>query len=81
VAQSRDRGYPGGMTRTLLSFGHGYSARALAARLLPEGWRVIGTTRSPEKAAEIAYTPPTAKPAAPAAATSPPPPAPKPLPK
>lgn len=38
------------MTQTLLSFGHGYSARALARRLLPEGWRVIGTTRSAEKA-------------------------------
>ncbi|MCP1169880.1 SDR family oxidoreductase [Limimaricola litoreus] len=34
---------------TLLSFGHGYSARALA-RLLPDGWRVIGTTRSGDKA-------------------------------
>jgi nucleoside-diphosphate-sugar epimerase len=56
VAKSAERGYPGGMTRTLLSFGHGYSARALAARLLPEGWRIIGTTRSPEKAAEIAAT-------------------------
>ena len=33
---------------TLLSFGHGYSARALVP-LLP-GWRVIGTTRSPERA-------------------------------
>lgn len=39
------------MTRTLLSFGHGYSARALA-RLLPD-WRVIGTTRSPDKAAAL----------------------------
>ena len=38
------------MTRTLLSFGHGYSARALARLLLPEGWRIIGTTRSTEKA-------------------------------
>lgn len=44
------------MTGTLLSFGHGYSARALARYLLPEGWRVIGTTRSPEKAAEIRDT-------------------------
>lgn len=35
--------------KTLLSFGHGYSARALA-RLLPDDWRVIGTTRSVEKA-------------------------------
>lgn len=35
---------------TLLSIGHGYSARALARRLLPVGWRVIGTTRSPDRA-------------------------------
>ncbi|MDJ0857808.1 MAG: SDR family oxidoreductase [Dinoroseobacter sp.] len=38
------------MTKTLLSFGHGYSARALARRLIPQGWRIIGTTRSAEKA-------------------------------
>lgn len=35
---------------TLLSLGHGYSARALARRLIPQGWRVIGTTRKAEKA-------------------------------
>jgi nucleoside-diphosphate-sugar epimerase len=35
---------------TLLSLGHGYSARALARHLIPQGWRVIGTTRSPAKA-------------------------------
>lgn len=35
---------------TLLSLGHGYSARALARRLLPQGWRIIGTTRNPAKA-------------------------------
>ncbi len=35
---------------TLLSFGHGYSARALAKTLLPEGWTIYGTTRSEEKA-------------------------------
>ena len=35
---------------TLLSLGHGYSAQALARRLIPQGWRVIGTTRSPSKA-------------------------------
>lgn len=35
---------------TLLSLGHGYSARALARLLVPQGWRVIGTTRSPAKA-------------------------------
>lgn len=38
------------MTGTLLSLGHGYSAQALARLLLPQGWRVIGTTRSPERA-------------------------------
>ena len=35
---------------TLLSLGHGYSAQALARRLIPQGWRVIGTTRNPAKA-------------------------------
>ncbi|WP_342344681.1 SDR family oxidoreductase [Vannielia litorea] len=35
--------------KTLLSLGHGYSARALAARLAPEGWHIIGTTRGAEK--------------------------------
>ncbi|WP_417726595.1 SDR family oxidoreductase [Roseovarius sp.] len=38
------------MTKTLLSFGHGFTARALAARLLPQGWTIIGTTRNPDKA-------------------------------
>ena len=42
------------MTGVLLSFGHGYTARALARRLVPQGWRVIGTTRSPEKAETLA---------------------------
>lgn len=42
------------MTRTLLSIGHGFSARALAPRLLARGWRVIGTTRSTEKAETLA---------------------------
>ncbi len=41
---------------TLLSFGHGYSARALARLLLPRGWRIIGTTRSDEGAARLAET-------------------------
>ena len=35
--------------KTLLSLGHGYSAAALAALLIPQGWRVIGTTRSPDR--------------------------------
>ncbi|MFZ1468199.1 MAG: SDR family oxidoreductase [Paracoccaceae bacterium] len=39
--------------KTLLSLGHGYSAAALARRLLPQGWTVIGTTRSPQKAAAL----------------------------
>lgn len=39
------------MTKTLLSFGHGYSARALSMQLqCTGGWRVIGTTRSADKA-------------------------------
>lgn len=33
------------MTGTLLSLGHGYTAQALARRLKPMGWRIIGTTR------------------------------------
>ncbi|MFV2051468.1 SDR family oxidoreductase [Aliiroseovarius sp. YM-037] len=33
----------------LLSFGHGYSARALARLLLPQGWAITGTTRSADK--------------------------------
>jgi nucleoside-diphosphate-sugar epimerase len=41
------------MGGTLLSFGHGYSAQALARRLIPEGWTVIGTTRTPEKAERL----------------------------
>src|SRR6056297_42257 len=41
------------MDKVLLSFGHGYSARALARRLLPRGWQVYGTTRSPERAEHL----------------------------
>ena len=41
------------MTHVLLSLGHGYSAQALARRLLPEGWQVIGTTRSADKAERL----------------------------
>lgn len=41
------------MAGTLLSLGHGFSARALARILIPQGWRVIGTTRSTEKAAAL----------------------------
>jgi nucleoside-diphosphate-sugar epimerase len=38
---------------TLLSLGHGYSAAALARRLLPLGWTVTGTTRNPDRAAAM----------------------------
>jgi nucleoside-diphosphate-sugar epimerase len=41
------------MDRVLLSLGHGYSARALARLLAPQGWRIIGTTRSAEKAENL----------------------------
>lgn len=39
---------------TLLSLGHGYSAQALSRLLISRGWRVIGTTRSADKAAALA---------------------------
>ncbi|MEM9966528.1 MAG: SDR family oxidoreductase [Pseudomonadota bacterium] len=42
--------------KVLLSFGHGYSAKALAPHLLSDGWRIFGTTRSEEKRADIAAT-------------------------
>ncbi|MCY1126654.1 SDR family oxidoreductase [Frigidibacter sp. RF13] len=44
------------MTGTLLILGHGYSAAALSRRLLPQGWTVIGTTRSAEKAETLRAT-------------------------
>jgi len=44
------------MDKTLLSIGHGYSAKALARRLLPKGWRIIGTTRSTERADALRKT-------------------------
>ncbi len=44
------------MTGTMLSFGHGFSARALAQRLLPQGWQITGTTRSADKAEAIRAT-------------------------
>ena len=37
----------------LLTLGHGYTAQWLARALLPEGWQVTGTTRSPDKAAAL----------------------------
>jgi nucleoside-diphosphate-sugar epimerase len=43
-------------SHVLLSLGHGYSAQALARRVLARGWGVIGTTRSPAKAEAIRAT-------------------------
>lgn len=40
----------------MLSFGHGYCAREIAKTLLADGWRVIGTTRSEDKAADLRAT-------------------------
>ncbi|MBE1281970.1 MAG: SDR family NAD(P)-dependent oxidoreductase [Rhodobacteraceae bacterium] len=33
------------MNKTLLCLGFGYTAQALARHLIPQGWRIIGTTR------------------------------------
>ncbi len=41
------------MSKTLLSLGHGYCAQALARRLVPQGWTVIGTLRDPDKMDEL----------------------------
>ncbi len=41
------------MTRHLLSFGHGYSAQALADLLKKEDWNITATTRSARKAEEL----------------------------
>ena len=41
------------MTKTLLSIGHGFSARALTPLLLARDWQIIGTTRSTDKAAVL----------------------------
>ncbi|MCE8517662.1 SDR family oxidoreductase [Ruegeria pomeroyi] len=37
------------MTGTLLSFGHGYTARVLSRALAPQGWGIIGTSRNPDQ--------------------------------
>lgn len=41
------------MTKTLLSFGHGYSAQALSRVLPQDEWRIIGTTRNEDKLAAL----------------------------
>lgn len=41
------------MAGHLLSLGHGYCARALARRLIAQGWRVSGTTRSLDTAERL----------------------------
>lgn len=42
-----------GMQPTLLSIGHGYSATSVV-QALGEGWRILATTRSPERANALA---------------------------
>ncbi|MEJ6477119.1 MAG: SDR family oxidoreductase [Octadecabacter sp.] len=44
------------MTKTLLSFGHGYSAGALSPILHRQGWTIFGTTRSADKADRVRAT-------------------------
>ena len=44
------------MYKRLLSFGHGYSAQALACKLLPSGWKITGTTRDKEKIPKLRET-------------------------
>lgn len=39
--------------KTLLVLGYGYTAAALAERLLPQGWQIIGTTREADKLAAM----------------------------
>ncbi len=39
--------------KTLLSLGHGYCAQALARLLIPQGWHIIGTTRTGDGAAAL----------------------------
>lgn len=41
------------MTKNLFIFGLGYSAQVFAAQMRDAGWRVTGTTRSAEKAADL----------------------------
>lgn len=42
--------------KTLLSFGHGYSAQAFSRLLPSSAWRVIGTTRTTDKADRLRET-------------------------
>ena len=56
-ARSRDpRGMAGRarLTRRLFCFGLGYTAQALARRLIAEGWRIAGTTRAADEQAHLA---------------------------
>ena len=56
LAINRRTGDHGAMTRTLFCFGYGYTAQALARRLLPQGWQVFGTTRRPENLDQLGAT-------------------------
>lgn len=52
VARQCRPGYGARMKR-MFTFGHGYSAAAFTRRLIARGWHVTGTTRSPDRLAEI----------------------------
>jgi nucleoside-diphosphate-sugar epimerase len=41
------------MAKTLFTFGQGYTATALARRLIAQGWQCVGTSRTPEGCARI----------------------------
>lgn len=56
LASVHKAAHQGRMNNALLSFGHGYSAQALAALLIPQGWQVTGTTRAADKANAIHAT-------------------------
>jgi nucleoside-diphosphate-sugar epimerase len=45
-----------GMSKRLLSIGHGFTAQEFGRFLLSKGWRVTGTTRSEDKAARLRET-------------------------
>ena len=44
------------MENQILTFGHGYTAQELAKRLLPNGWKIIGTTRDHNKLQPLRQT-------------------------
>ena len=41
------------MGKSMLIFGHGYTAQALSRQLVAQGWRVVGTTRTADRTENI----------------------------